>query len=124
MEPVTHPTPPRGNTLRPLRASRLTVDLVELAGVARRFVQCPCGTFAQVKGNELTAHDVPDGARCDNSRRTLINDLEEPDWASAYDRTVRQIDRARASRPQFSKPKPPAGEAVVHIGRPRHAHPA
>lgn len=121
---MTHTAPPRGNTLRPLRASNLTVDLVELAGVTRRFVQCPCGTFTQVKRDELTAHDTPDAVRCGNSRRALINDLEEADWASAYDRTARHVERARASRPQFSKPTPPLGRPVVHLGRPRPTHPA
>jgi hypothetical protein len=121
---VTHTAPSRGNTDRPLRASNLTVDLVELAGVTRRFVQCPCGTFTQVKRNELTAHNSPAGTRCDNSRRGLINDLEDADWASAYDRTARQIERSRACRPQFSKPQPPLARPVAHIGRSRPAHPA
>jgi len=121
---VTHTAPARGKTLRPLRASNLIVDLVELAGVTRRFVQCPCGTHAQVKRHELTAHYTPNGARCANSRRALIDDLDQADWASAYDRTARQIERSRESRPQFSKPKPPLGRAVAHIARPRTAHPA
>ena len=121
---MTHTPPQRGNTLRPLRASNLIVDLVELAGVTRRFVQCPCGTFTQVKRNELTVHYTPSGARCANSRRALINDLEVTDWASAYDRTARQLERSRSSRPQFSKPKPPLGQAVAHLARPRTAHPA
>lgn len=121
---MTHTAPSRGNTLRPLRASTLTVDLVELAGVTRKFAQCPCGTFTQVKRNELTAHNTPAGARCDNSRRGLINDLEESDWASAYDRTARQVERSRTARPQFSKPKPPVGRAVVHIGHTRSTHSA
>ena len=121
---MTQTVPPRGNTLRPLRASNLVIDLVELGGVARKFVQCPCGTFAQVKRHELTAHNVPEGARCANSRRALIDDLEPADWASAFDRTARLIERSRAPRPQFSKPKPPLGRAVTHVGRPRATHPA
>jgi hypothetical protein len=121
---VTQTSPPRGNTLRPLRVSTLVVDLIELGGVTRKFAQCPCGTHVQVKRHELSAHSTPAGARCDNSRRTLINDLEEADWASAYDRTARQIERSRASRPQFSKPTPPLGRAVAHIGRPSTTHPA
>ena len=116
--------PPRGNTLRPLRVSNLTVDLVELAGVTRKFVQCPCGTYTQVKRHELAAHNIPDGARCANSRRALIDDLEEADWASAYDHTARQVERSRASRPQFSKPKPPTGRAVTQIGHSRLSNPA
>jgi len=121
---VTETLPPRGNTLRPLRASNLVVDLVELAGIARKFVQCPCGRFAQVKRNELTAHNTPDEKRCPNARRALIDDLDAADWAAAYDLTARQIERSRSSRPQFSKPKPPTGSAVAHLARPRTAHPA
>ena len=121
---MTQTAPPRGNTLRPLRASNLVVDLVELAGVARKFVQCPCGRFAQVKRHELAAHNTPDEKRCPNARRTVIDDLDEADWAAAYDSTARQIERSRSSQPQFSKPKPPTGSAVVHLGRPRTAHPA
>lgn len=116
--------PARRNNLRPLRASNLVVDLVELAGVARKFVQCPCGRFAQVKRHELAAHNAPDGNRCPNARRALIDDLDEADWAAAYDSTARLIERSRASRPQFSKPKPPTGSAVAHLARPRTAHPA
>ena len=121
---MTETAPPRGNTLRPLRASNLVVDLVELAGVARKFVQCPCGRFAQVKRSELVAHNTPGEKRCPNSRRSLINDLDEADWACAYDRTARQIERSRSSRPQFSKPKPPTGTPVGHLARPRPAHTA
>lgn len=121
---MTRTAPPRGSTPRPLRASSLTVDLVELAGVTRKFVQCPCGSFTQVKRHELSAHDTPNGSRCAYSRRALIDDLEQADWASAYDRTARQIERARATRPQLSKPTPPLGRAVAHIGRSRTAHPA
>jgi hypothetical protein len=121
---MTQTAPPRGNTLRPLRASNLVVDLVELAGVTRKFVQCPCGRFSQVKRSELVAHNTPEGTRCPSSRRTLINDLDEADWACAYDRTARQIERSRSSRPQFSKPKPPTATPVAHLARPRPAHPA
>ena len=121
---MTETLPPRGNALRPLRASSLVVDLVELAGVARKFVQCPCGRFAQVKRNELAAHNTPDEKRCPNARRAVINDLDDADWAAAYDSTARQIERSHSSRPQFSKPKPPTGSAVAHLGRPRTAHPA
>lgn len=121
---MTQTAPPRGNTLRPLRASNLVVDLVELAGVTRKFVQCPCGRFAQVKRSELVAHNDLGGKRCPNSRRSLINDLDEADWACAYDRTARQIERSRASRPQFSKPKPPIGSPVAHLARPRLTHTA
>jgi hypothetical protein len=119
---VTETLPPRGNPLRPLRASNLVVDLVELAGVARKVVQCPCGRYAQVKRNELAAHNTPDGKRCPNARRAVIDDLDEADWAAAYDSTVRQIERSRSSRPQFSKPKPPTGSPVAHLARPRPAH--
>jgi hypothetical protein len=119
---MTQTAPPCGNTLRPLRASNLVVDLVELAGVARKFVQCPCGRYAQVKRHELAAHNTPDEKRCDNSRRSFVNDLDEADWAAAYDSTARQIERSRASRPQFSKPKPPTGSPVAHLARPRPAH--
>ena len=115
---------PRGNTLRPLRASNLVVDLVELAGVARKFVQCPCGRFAQIKRNQVAAHNTPDEQRCDNARRALIDDLDAADWAAAYDATARQVERSRSSRPQFSKPKPPTGAPVVHLARPRPAHAA
>ena len=121
---MTQTAPTRGNTLRPLRASNLIVDLVELGGVSRKFVQCPCGRSTQVKRNELAAHNTLDGKRCPNSRRALINDLDEADWACAYDRTARQIERSRSSKPQFSKPKPPTGSPVAHISRPRPAHPA
>jgi hypothetical protein len=121
---MTETAPPRGNSLRPLRASNLVVDLVELAGVTRKFVQCPCGRYAQVKRHELAAHNTPGEKRCPNSRRALINDLDEADWAAAYDSTARQIERSRASRPQFSKPRPPAGSPVAHIARPRPVHPA
>jgi len=114
--------PPRGNPLRPLRASNLIVDLVELAGTARKFVQCPCGRSAQVKRSELVAHNTAEGNRCTNSRRSLINDLDDGDWAAAYDRTARQIERSRGSRPQFSKPKPPTETPVAHLARPRPAH--
>ena len=114
----------RGNTLRPLRASNLVVDLVELAGVVRKFVQCPCGRFAQVKRHELAAHNTPDERRCPNARRAVIDDLDETDWAAAYDHTARQIERSRSSRPQFSKPKPPTGAPVAHLARPRPAHAA
>ena len=72
--------PPRGTALRPLRASNLIVDLVELAGVVRKFVKCPCcGRFAQVKRSQLAAHNMSEGGRCANSRRNLINDLAETD---------------------------------------------
>ena len=121
---MTESLPLRGNTLRPLRASNLIVDLVELAGVARKFVQCPCGRFAQIKRNELAAHNTPDEKRCPNARRAVINDLDDADWAAAYDSTARQIERSRSSRPQFSKPKPPTGSAIAHLARPRTAHPA
>ena len=121
---MTQTAPSRGNILRPLRASNLVVDLVELGGVSRKFVQCPCGRSTQVKRNELAAHNNLDEKRCPNSRRSLINDLDEADWACAYDRTTRQIERSRSSKPQFSKPKPPTGSPVAHLGRPRPAHPA
>lgn len=122
---MTKTASPRGNAARPLRASNLTVDLVELAGVVRRFVKCPCGNFAQVKRNELTAHTTPDGVRCANSRRALINDLEEADWTSAYDRTARQIERFRSPGPRFTKPNPPVVRPVAHLGRSnRSPHPA
>lgn len=121
---MTQTAPPRGNTLRPLRASNLVVDLVELAGVARKFVQCPCGRFAQVKRQELAAHNTPDEKRCLNSRRAVLDNLDEADWAAAYDTTARQIERSRSSRPQFSKPKPPTGSPVAHLARPRAAHTA
>lgn len=121
---MTQTAVPRGNTLRPLRASDLIVDLVELAGVARKFVQCPCGRFAKVKRNELAAHNTLDEKRCPNSRRALVNDLDETDWASAYDRTARQIEHSRGSRRQFSKPKPPLAAPVAHLARPRSACPA
>ena len=115
---------PRGNTLRPLRASNLVVDLVELGGVARKFIQCPCGRFVQVKRNELAAHNTPDEERCPNSRRALINDLDEAEWAAAYDATARLIERSRSSRAQFFKPKPPTGAPIAHLARPRPAHAA
>jgi hypothetical protein len=121
---MTQTAPSRGNTLRPLRASNLVVDLVELGGVSRKFVQCPCGRSTQVKRNELAAHNTLDEKRCPNSRRALINDLDDADWAAAYDRTARHIERSRASRPQFSKPKPPIGSAVAHLARPRLSHTA
>lgn len=121
---MTETLPLRGSTLRPLRASNLVVDLVELAGVTRKFVQCPCGRFVQVKRNELAAHNTPDEKRCPNARRTVINDLDDADWAAAYDSIARQIERSRSSRPQFSKPKPPTASAVAHLARPRTAHPA
>ena len=115
----------RGNTLRPLRASNLVVDLVELAGVARKFVKCPgCGRFAQIKRSQLVAHNTPEEQRCPNSRRALVNDLDEADWAAAYDSTARLIERSRASRPQFSKPMPPSAAPVARLARPRLAHPA
>lgn len=116
---MTQTAPLRGNTLRPLRASNLVVDLVELGGVSRKFASCPCGTHTQVKRHELAAHNTPEGARCANSCRALIDDLEAADWASAYDRTARHIERSRAPHPQFSKPKPPLARAVAHINRPR-----
>ena len=120
---MTQTAPPRGNTLRPLRASHLVVDLVELAGVARKFVKCPgCHRFAQVKRNELVAHNTPDEKRCPNSCRAVLNDLDEADWAAAYDSTARLVERSRSSRPQFSKPKPPTGSPVAHLARPRTAH--
>jgi hypothetical protein len=120
---VTETHPLRGNPLRPLRASNLIVDLVELAGVARKFVKCPgCGRFAQVKRNELVAHNTPDEKRCGNSRRSVLNDLDDADWAAAYDSTARLIERSRVSRPQFPKPKPPTGSPVSHLARPRPAH--
>jgi hypothetical protein len=97
----------RGNTLRPLRASNLIVDLVELAGVARKFVKCPgCGRFAQVKRNELAAHNTLDETRCANSRRGLINDLDEADWLCAYDQAARQIERSRRPSRVHYKPAP------------------
>jgi len=121
---MTQTAVPRGNTLRPLRASNLVVDLVELAGVARKFVQCPCGRFAQVKRHELAAHNTPDEKRCPNARRAIVDDLDEADWAAAYDATARQIERSRSSRPQFSKPKPPTGSPLAHLAHPRSAHAA
>ena len=113
---MTQTTPPRGNTARPLRASNLTVDLVELAGIARKFVHCPaCGRFTQVKRNELTAHNTPDGARCANSRRALINDLDDTDWASAYDHAVRLAARRRSNK---VKNRPAPSPTPIHRIRP------
>ncbi len=104
---MTETSVPRGNTLRPLRASNLVVDLVELAGVARKFVKCPgCGRFAQVKRNELAAHNTHDETRCLDSRRGLINDLDEADWLCAYDQAARQIERSRRPSRVHYKPAP------------------
>lgn len=97
----------RGNTLRPLRASNLIVDLVELAGVARRFVKCPdCGRFAQVKRNAVAAHNTLDEKRCPNSRRGLIDDLDEVDWACGYDSVARLVERFRRPSRVHYKPVP------------------
>ena len=88
----THPL--RGNPQRPLRASNLIVDLVELAGVARKFIQCPdCNRFVQVKRSKLVAHSTAEGARCASSNRGLINDLDEADWACGYDSAARLVER-------------------------------
>ena len=104
---MTQTAPLRGNPLRPLRASNLVVDLVELAGVARKYVQCPgCGRFVKLARNELTAHNTFDETRCENSRRRVINDLDEMDWAAAYDQTARQVERSRRPSRVHYKPAP------------------
>ena len=122
---MTETAVPRGNALRPLLASNLTARLVELDGIVRKFVRCPaCGAMTQVKRNELVAHNAPGTPRCSNSRRALINDLDEADWASAFTRTAEHVVRSRASRPQFFKPSPPTATPVAHLARPRTAHPA
>lgn len=114
---------PRGSTLAPLRASALSVDLVELADVTRKFAKCPnCGRFAQVKRNELAAHNTFAEQRCGNSRRPLINDLDDADWANFYDRTAQQIERSRRSRPQHLKPEPPSPTPLAHLSAPRFLH--
>ena len=105
---MSQTAPLRGNPLRALRASNLVVDLVELAGVARKFVQCPgCGRFVKVARNELTAHNTLDEKRCENSRRRVINDLDPTDWAAAYDQTARQVERSRRPSRVHYKPAPP-----------------
>ena len=115
---MTETVPSRGNPLRPLRASNLIVDLVELAGVVRKFVKCPrCGRFAQVKRSQLAAHTTPEGARCANSRRNLINDLDEADWACGYDSAARLIERFRRPSRVHYRPSP-AIPAPLHRIRP------
>lgn len=110
---MSHTAALRGNISRPLRASALVVDLVELSGVARKLVKCPCGRFVQVKRSQLTAHYAPSGERCTNSRRSLINDLDDADWASGYDSTARAVERTRRPSRVHYKPAPPI-PAPVH----------
>ena len=101
----THPL--RGNPLRPLRASNLIVDLVELAGVARKFIQCPdCNRFVQVKRSKLVAHSTAEGTRCASANRGLINDLDEADWACGFDSAARLVERFRRPSRVHYKPSP------------------
>lgn len=108
--------PPRGNNLRPLRASNLIVDLVEPAGVVRKFIKCPCcGRFAQVKRPQLVAHNTSESARCANSRRNLINDLDEAGWARGYGSAARLVERFRRPSRLHYKPSPQVPTPVYRI---------
>ena len=113
---MSETVPPRGNTLRPLRASNLIVDLVEPAGVVRKFIKCPCcGRFTQVKRSQLAAHNISEGARRANSRRNLINDLDEAGWACGYDSAARLVERSRRPSRVHYKPSPQAPTPVYRI---------
>jgi hypothetical protein len=111
--------PRRSNPARPLRASTLTATVETTAGITRKFIICPaCRSFAQVKRNELVAHDDSSGARCINSRRALINDLTDAQWTSAYAAASRHAGQIRSSR-SFRKPQPQTPESVVDLARRR-----